>query len=145
MNLVLDNQIDGEFIGFNGDTVFRFMNGQVWQQSTYYYEYHYAYCPKASIYRNASGGYQLQVDGIRSRVNVVQIQIVTEGIIVSDFNGFAHNNIFHFQNGQIWKQIEAKHIHHHANRPQAMVVDGVNGRELWVEGMDEMVKVRRAS
>jgi len=105
MNLVFDSQIDGEFTGFNGDTVFRFMNGQVWQQSTYHYEYHYAYCPKASIYHNANGSYQLQVDGMHSRVDVVQIQVVTEGIIVSNFNGFALNNTFKFQNGQIWKQI----------------------------------------
>lgn len=143
MNVVFNSQINGEFSGFSGDTVFRFMNGQVWQQSTYHYKYHYAYCPKASVYQSANGGYQLRVDGMNTAVDVVPVQVVTEGIIVSEFNGYAINNVFQFRNGQLWKQTEAKHINHHTTKPDAMVIDGINGRELWVEGMEETVKVKR--
>src|SRR4051794_22219483 len=39
------NYVLGEFTGWNGSSVFQLTNGQVWQQATYDYEYHYAYRP----------------------------------------------------------------------------------------------------
>ena len=51
----VDSQIDGDFEGWDGDTVFILMNGQVWQQSSYSYHYHYAYSPRVLIFKQGYG------------------------------------------------------------------------------------------
>ena len=51
------SRIDGEFTGFNGDAVFRLVNGQVWQQARYRYRYRYKYRPEVEIRRE--GGRQV--------------------------------------------------------------------------------------
>ena len=66
---VIDSQIDGEFTGWEGETIFRLMNGQIWQQTSYSYTYHYAYMPKVLILRTG-GGYIMEVDGVQGRIGV---------------------------------------------------------------------------
>jgi hypothetical protein len=46
---VIESRIDGEFEGWEGDTIFKLENGQIWQQSSYAYTYHYSYRPKWSF------------------------------------------------------------------------------------------------
>ena len=65
--------IDGEFEGWEGDTVFVICNGQVWQQASYAYTYHYAYRPDVLIYR-AGGGYRIKVEGVRDTIGVIRLQ-----------------------------------------------------------------------
>lgn len=55
-----ENRIDGEFDGWSGDTKFNLMNGQVWEQVSYSYWYHYAYNPRVVIYQSDSG-YKLRL------------------------------------------------------------------------------------
>ena len=69
---IIETRIDGEFDGWEGETIFKMMNGQVWQQSSYSYLYHYAYSPQVMIYKT-SGGYVMKVDGVKETINVVQI------------------------------------------------------------------------
>jgi hypothetical protein len=69
---VIETQIDGEFEGWEGETIFKMMNGQIWQQSSYAYLYHYAYRPEVIIYKRSSG-YEMKVDGVEETINVVQI------------------------------------------------------------------------
>ena len=38
---LIESKIDGEFEGWSGETLFKFANGQIWQQVTYNYTYHY--------------------------------------------------------------------------------------------------------
>jgi hypothetical protein len=47
---VIESSIDGEFKGWDGSTIFKLSNGQIWQQSSYAYMYHYAYNPPVLIY-----------------------------------------------------------------------------------------------
>jgi hypothetical protein len=70
---VVETQIDGEFKGWTGETVFVLRNGQLWQQSSYAYTYHYAYAPKVLIYRSGSG-YKLIVDGVRGEISVRRLK-----------------------------------------------------------------------
>ena len=35
---VIESQIDGEFHGWDGETIFKLTNGQIWQQAEYGYE-----------------------------------------------------------------------------------------------------------
>ena len=70
---VIESQIDGEFSGWNGETIFKLRNGQIWQQSSYAYTYHYAYAPKVVIYQS-SAGYKMHVDGVSTEISVQQLR-----------------------------------------------------------------------
>lgn len=69
---MIQSQIDGEFSGWEGETVVRLVNGQVWQQSEYWYHYHYSYMPKVII--TTDGGYKMQVAGIPRAVRVERLK-----------------------------------------------------------------------
>ena len=69
---VIESRIDGEFQGWDGETIFKLLNGQIWQQSSYQYHYHYAYSPKVTIYRT-DGGYKMKVDGVDQTIYVKRI------------------------------------------------------------------------
>jgi hypothetical protein len=70
---IIESQIDGEFSGWDGETIFKLANGQIWQQSSYAYTYSYKYRPNVLIFSN-SGGFQLQVEGMDQRITVVRIR-----------------------------------------------------------------------
>lgn len=70
---VVESQIDGSFSGWEGETVFKLRNGQIWQQSSYAYTYHYAYAPSVLIYKGGSG-YKMKVDGVSSEISVRRLK-----------------------------------------------------------------------
>lgn len=59
---VIKTRIEGDYNGWEGKTVYKMMNGQVWQQSSYHYHYHYAFDPEVMIY-NEDGRYKIHVQG----------------------------------------------------------------------------------
>jgi len=69
---VIESQIDGDFEGWEGETIVKLMNGQIWQQSEYYY-YHYAFMPKVLIYWSV-GEYKMKVEGIEKSIGVKQLK-----------------------------------------------------------------------
>lgn len=69
----IETQIDGTFEGWSGETIFKLMNGQIWQQSSYSYTYSYAYSPRVTIYPS-SGGCKLQVEGVSDTISVRRIK-----------------------------------------------------------------------
>jgi hypothetical protein len=70
---VIESQIDGEFEGWEGETIVKLINGQIWQQTEYYYTYHYAYMPEVLVYRS-SFGYKMKVDGVDQAVGVTRLR-----------------------------------------------------------------------
>jgi hypothetical protein len=70
---VIESVIDGEFNGWDGETIFKLTNGQIWQQSEYDYEYEYEYRPEVTIYKTNSG-YKMQVKGMAESVAVKRIK-----------------------------------------------------------------------
>ncbi len=70
---VIESGIDGDFEGWDGDTVFKFENGQVWQQVSFDYEYHYAYRPKVLVYKSGSV-YKMRVDGMHHEITVKRLK-----------------------------------------------------------------------
>jgi hypothetical protein len=70
---VIESQIDGEFEGWEGETIIKLMNGQIWQQTEYHYNYHYAYAPKVILYRSG-GGYKMKIDGTDQAVGVARLK-----------------------------------------------------------------------
>ena len=57
---VIESKIDGTFKGWEGNTKYKLINGQEWQQKEYKYEYKYAYRPEAIIC-NIDGKYVMYV------------------------------------------------------------------------------------
>jgi|SRR5260221_5092865 len=51
----IETTISGEIEGWDGDTIFKLDNGQIWQQAEYDYTYFYAYRPDVTIYQTSSG------------------------------------------------------------------------------------------
>ena len=70
---VIESRIDGEFEGWEGDTIFKLMNGQVWQQVDGRYKYKYKYSPKVMIFRKGSK-YRMQVDGVDGFIAVMPLR-----------------------------------------------------------------------
>lgn len=136
------SRMHGAFTGYHGGAVFRLANGQVWQQRRYRYEYRYAYRPEVRIYRQ-DGRHMMEVPIMSSPIEVVRAKLVVEGAITSDFKGFNDQMKFEIDNAQVWVQAEYKYSHHYAYRPHALIISGINGTELQVDGMNETVQVRR--
>jgi len=70
---VIESTVDGEFQGFNGKTIVKLSNGDVWRQTEYYFEYHYAYMPKVLVIRKGIG-YVMKVEGIDKPVMVERLR-----------------------------------------------------------------------
>ena len=70
---VIESRIEGEFEGWDGDTIFKLENGQIWQQSSYAYTYHYAYRPEVLIYKT-NGRYKMKVEGVDKTIYVERIK-----------------------------------------------------------------------
>ncbi|MFA6542869.1 MAG: hypothetical protein WCS99_00485 [Limisphaerales bacterium] len=69
----IESQIEGEFKGWEGETVFQLTNNQIWQQSSYAYKYHYAYRPKVLIFKSGTG-YKMKVDGVDGEISVKRLK-----------------------------------------------------------------------
>ena len=69
----IETRIDGEFEGWEGETIFKMQNGTIWQQASYAYKYKYAYSPKVLIFGKSDGTY-MKVDGINDEIRVRRIK-----------------------------------------------------------------------
>ncbi len=51
----IESAINGDFNGWDGETIWKLSNGQIWQQAEYSYTYSYSYHPDVTIYETSSG------------------------------------------------------------------------------------------
>jgi len=70
-NNVIESRIDGEFKGWEGESVYKLVNGQEWQQSSYKYQYKYSYMPQVIVYE-ARSGYKMLVAGTTANVRKIR-------------------------------------------------------------------------
>ena len=70
---VIESKIDGTFNGWDGDTIFALTNGQIWQQDSYSYTYHYSYRPNIIIYPSG-GRYKMHVEGVDKDIYVKRLK-----------------------------------------------------------------------
>lgn len=70
---IIESKIDGDFEGWDGETIFKLSNSQVWQQDSYDYHYHYAYSPDVLIYKSGSR-YKMKVKGVDEEIFVKRIK-----------------------------------------------------------------------
>lgn len=69
----LESRIDGDFNGWEGESIYKLQNGQIWQQAEYKYRYKYKYAPKVTIFRK-NGSFYMQVDGDSGAVRVERLK-----------------------------------------------------------------------
>src|ERR1700722_14725076 len=112
-------QLVGAFRGYNGGAIFKLTNGQVWQQLRYKYKYKYKYRPKERLYQG-HGPWLMEFDCMEEPIEVVRVNVLEEGTIVSDFHGFNANSRFEFQSGRVWQQDEYKYSCHYAKQYQPL-------------------------
>lgn len=70
---IIESRIDGEFKGWEGDTVFKLLNGQIWQQTSFSWKYSYKYSPEVLIYRSGLV-YKMKVDGVDGEITVKRLK-----------------------------------------------------------------------
>ena len=70
---VIESEIDGEFHGWDGETIFKLTNGQIWQLAEYSYEYGYDYRPSVLIYKTGNG-YKMKVADMAETISVKRIK-----------------------------------------------------------------------
>jgi len=69
----IEARIDGEFEGWDGDTIVKLTNGQIWQQTDAQYTYHYTYNPEVLLF-NSGGGWKMRVNGVDRNVRVDRLK-----------------------------------------------------------------------
>jgi hypothetical protein len=70
---VIQAKISGDFEGWTGETIFALDNGQIWQQSSYAYTYHYAYRPDVLIFQSGAS-FKMKVDGVADTIDVKRLK-----------------------------------------------------------------------
>lgn len=70
---VIESRIDGDFNGWEGETIVKLQDGSIWQQSSYTYSYSYAYCPNVILFSDG-GLIKMKVEGNNSIVTVTRLR-----------------------------------------------------------------------
>ena len=73
------------------------------------------------------------------------MKIVTESKIDGSFRGWTGRGVYKLTNGQVWEQVRYRYRYRYAYRPKARIWRDGSTHYLEVEGMDEMIEVRRGS
>ena len=73
MRTIVSGNLEGSLYGFEGGRIFKFTNGQIWEQAEYKYFYHYVYRPFAQIIEDGGNNY-LRVEGMRDQVLVKKVR-----------------------------------------------------------------------
>jgi hypothetical protein len=72
-NEVIESRIDGDFEGWDGETIFKLTNGQIWQQTDFQIQIAIKLMPKVLIY-NTGSNYKMQVEGIEKSITVTRLK-----------------------------------------------------------------------
>lgn len=140
MSIIVDSYIDGEFTGWTGETLFKLGNGQYWMQQVM--RMYIAFRPRVHIVKE-NGRLLLKVFGLNETLPVRLITDVIESGIEDEFTGWDDETKFELQNGQIWQQVSYAYTYHYAYRPSVVIYSPGNGYRLKVEGMNDIIEVRR--
>ena len=70
---VIESKVEGQFEGFDGDTIIKLDNGQIWQQIDYQYAYSYKYRPEVFIW-SQGGIWKMRVEGVDKKVSVTRLR-----------------------------------------------------------------------
>ncbi len=68
---------------------------------------------------------------------------LVESNIAGDFEDWSGETIFKLDNGQIWQQAFYSYTYHYAYHPQVTIYRAGGGYKMKVEGLNEVVEVKR--
>lgn len=69
----IETTLAGDFNGWEGETIFKLSNGQIWEQAEYDYMYSYSYMPEVTIY-STSAGCRMKVEDEEETILVKRIK-----------------------------------------------------------------------
>lgn len=141
---VVETCIEGDFEGWEGDTVFELCNGEIVVQIGGGYTYHYAYRPRATFVGSGSV-WQMSVEGVRGSITV-QVVAGYKTCILGQFTGLKSGNIYRLCNGQIWQQTEFWSWTWTWYGPDVLIYASPYGgtkMKVLVSGVDRPVRVSR--
>ncbi|HUR92079.1 MAG TPA: hypothetical protein VMY38_05340 [Gemmatimonadaceae bacterium] len=70
---MMETRMAGDFTGWDGGTVFEFINGQVWRQTSFGTLHQFARSPKVTLVSTGSG-WRLQVEGVPQSIYVRRLR-----------------------------------------------------------------------
>ena len=145
----VNSSINGKFEGWDGDTIFQLVNGQMWEQDEYDYMYSYSYSPAVQIYSDY-GTCKMAVARIQDHIAVKRVN-TSAGVsscvpavnsnIDGEFEGWDGDTIFRLMNGQIWQQSEYSYTYSYSYMPSVTIYSGSGGCILEVDGLNDSIRV----
>ncbi|MEI7851404.1 MAG: lamin tail domain-containing protein [Kiritimatiellales bacterium] len=105
------SQIVGKFNGWSGDTIFKLVNGQFWQQTVSGSKTvsPALYRPHITITNYLGYQRRMTVTNVTGYVAVTQLA-VTESAVTNTFAGLHYQNVYRLADGTTWKQISSEII-----------------------------------
>lgn len=143
-NSVIKVQVDGDFEGWDGETIIKLTNGEIWKQVKYCYLYNYSFMPKGTI-AFSSNEYKMKIDGTNKEVVVEKLNNVIQSKIKGTFNGWDGNTIVELINGQKWKQSTYAYSYSYAYNPDVIIYQSNFGFKIKVKGNNQTVDVERVN
>ena len=143
-NSVIKVQVDGDFEGWDGETIIKLTNGEIWKQVEYCYLYHYSFMPKGTI-AFSSNEYKMKIDGTNKEVVVEKLNNVIQSKIKGSFNGWDGNTIIELINGQKWKQSTYAYSYSYSYNPDVIIYQSNFGFKIKVKGNNQTVDVERVN
>lgn len=141
-NMIINVQVDGDFEGWDGETIIKLTNGEIWKQVEYCYLYHYSFMPKGTITFSANE-YKMKIDGTNKEVVVEKLNNVIQSKIKGTFNGWNGNTIIELINGQKWKQSTYSYSYSYAYNPDVIIYQSNFGFKIQVKGNNKVVDVEK--
>ncbi|MBX3364472.1 MAG: serine protease [Phycisphaeraceae bacterium] len=125
---LIESHIISEFEGWDGDTLFALDNGQVWQQVSYSYTYHYAYRPKVMIVKT-QGAYKMFVEGVANSIFVKRLEeddlnIFDRGGVASAYIGVSDDLTIYLWSGKPVAYLDGKSVYGFTGAHLGWFVDG---------------------
>jgi len=71
------------------------------------------------------------------------MELLLESRIAGAFTGWAGDTLFELINGQVWKQTRYAYRYVYKYRPEVKILTDGSSHYLAVDGMDEIIEVRR--
>lgn len=70
---MMETRMAGDFTGWDGGTVFEFVNGQIWRQTSFGTLHHYLRSPNVTLVATGNG-WRLQVEGVSQSIHVRRLR-----------------------------------------------------------------------
>jgi uncharacterized membrane protein len=142
-------RIDGDFNGWEGETIVTLDDGTFWIQSEYYYKYCYKYNPKVELYRE-SGKIKMLVEGCGDKGVAVEQINGAKTSIKGEFNGWNNETIVKLNDGTYWMQAERERERCRERNPDIMlykkgysyymIVKGCNKKGIQVKQISDVIE-----